>query len=269
MPSPSTLAAFSVTALLFVLFPGPAMLFLVARGVAGGPRAGALSALGVEAANAVYVVATALGLTAVLAASSTAFAVVRYAGAAYLVYLGVRTLRERADAQAPVLAAGSVTAWTSWRQGFLVGIGNPKAALFFLAFFPQFIHPEAGAAWTQVLVLGAVIIAIGTVLDVSYGVFGGLVRSRLARRSARGVRRGRIAVGPDLHRPRRAHRGHRTPARLRPPSARTGRWPARPRTTSANRSTRSGTSRRNRSGSMTSSSMRTGAPSQSTRSTRA
>jgi threonine/homoserine/homoserine lactone efflux protein len=195
MPSPSTLAAFSVTALLFVLFPGPAMLFLVARGVAGGPRAGALSAFGVETANAVYVVATALGLTAVLAASSTAFAVVRFAGAAYLVYLGVRTLRERADAQAPVLAAGSVTAWTSWRQGFLVGIGNPKAALFFLAFFPQFIHPEAGAAWTQVLVLGAVIIAIGTVLDVSYGIFGGLVRSRLARRSPRGVRRGRIAVG--------------------------------------------------------------------------
>ena len=87
------------------------------------------------------------------------------------------------------------TPWTSWRQGFLVGIGNPKAALFFLAFFPQFIHPEAGPAWAQVLVLGAVIIAIGTVLDVSYGVFGGLVRSRMARRSSRGVRRGRIAVG--------------------------------------------------------------------------
>jgi threonine/homoserine/homoserine lactone efflux protein len=195
MPSPSTLAAFSVTALLFVLFPGPAMLFLVARGVAGGPRVGALSAVGVETANAVYVVATALGLTAVLAASSTAFAVVRYAGAAYLVYLGVRTLRERGLTPAPAPTAVSVTAWTSWRQGFLVGIGNPKAALFFLAFFPQFIHPDAGAAWTQVLVLGAVIIAIGTVLDVSYGVFGGLVRSRLTGRSPRGLRRGRIAVG--------------------------------------------------------------------------
>ncbi|MEP6651392.1 MAG: LysE family translocator [Lapillicoccus sp.] len=131
MPSPSTLAAFSVTALLFVLFPGPAMLFLVARGVAGGPRVGALSAVGVETANTVYVVATALGLTAVLAASTVAFTLIRYAGAAYLVYLGVRTLRDRADPRAPVVASGSLTSWSSWRQGFLVGIGNPKAALFF------------------------------------------------------------------------------------------------------------------------------------------
>jgi threonine/homoserine/homoserine lactone efflux protein len=194
MPSPSTLAAFTVTALLFVLFPGPAMLFLVARGVAGGPKVGALSALGVETANAVYVVATALGLTALLAASSVAFTAVRYAGAAYLVYLGLRTLRDRSNPEAPVVARGSLTAWTSWRQGFLVGIGNPKAVLFFLAFFPQFVHPDAGPTWIQVLVLGAVIIAIGTVLDVSYGVFGGLVRGRLAS-SVRGIRRGRIAVG--------------------------------------------------------------------------
>lgn len=194
MPSPSTLAAFSVTALLFVLFPGPAMLFLVARGVAGGPRVGALSALGIETANAVYAVATALGLTALLAASTVALAVIRYAGAAYLVYLGVRTLRDRADPRAPVVASGSLTPWTSWRQGFVVGIGNPKAAVFFLAFFPQFIRPEVGPAWLQVLVFGAVIIAIGTVLDVSYGVFGGLVRTRLAR-GGRAVRRGRVAVG--------------------------------------------------------------------------
>lgn len=81
-----------------------------------------------------------------------------------------------------------------WRQGFLVGIGNPKVALFFLAFFPQFIHPDAGPVSGQVFVLGAVTIAIGTVLDVSYGVFGGLVRHRLAGRP-RALRRGRIAVG--------------------------------------------------------------------------
>ena len=92
------------------------------------------------------------------------------------------------------MARGALTGWTSRRQGFLVGIGNPKAALFFLAFFPPFVHPESGPAWAQVLVLGAVIIGIGTVLDVSYGVFGGLVRARLAR-SGRAVRRGRIAVG--------------------------------------------------------------------------
>ncbi len=194
MPSASTLAAFSLASLLFVLFPGPAMLFLVARGVAGGPRVGALSALGVETANAVYVVATALGLTALLAASSLAFGLIRYAGAAYLVYLGVRTLRDRGIPVETAPVAASPTSWASWRQGFLVGIGNPKAALFFLAFFPQFIHADAGPVWSQVLVLGAVTVAIGVVLDVGYGVFGGLARDRLLRRG-RAVRRGRVVIG--------------------------------------------------------------------------
>jgi threonine/homoserine/homoserine lactone efflux protein len=194
MPSPSTLAAFTLAALLLILLPGPAMLFLVARGVAGGPRAGALSALGIETATMVYVAATALGLTAVLAASTTAFTVVRYAGAAYLVALGVRTLRDRSNPHASVVTAAPRSGWVSWRQGFLVGIGNPKVALFFLAFFPQFIHPEAGSVATQVLVLGAVTVAIGTVLDMTYGLFGGFVRERLRGRS-RALRRSRIAVG--------------------------------------------------------------------------
>ncbi|MEO7236916.1 MAG: LysE family translocator [Lapillicoccus sp.] len=194
MPRPPTLAAFTVASLLFVLFPGPAMLFLVARGVAGGPRAGALSALGVETANAAYVAATALGLTALLAASTVAFATIRYAGAAYLVYLGMRTLRDRSTPLETTLSSVSPTSWTSWRQGFLVGIGNPKAALFFLAFFPQFIHAEAGAVWSQVLVLGAITVAGGVVLDVGYGVFGGLVRARITGRG-RALRRGRVAIG--------------------------------------------------------------------------
>ena len=96
MPSPSTLAAFALASLLLILLPGPAMLFLVARGVAGGRRVGALSALGIEAATTVYVVVTALGLTAVIAASALAFGVVRFAGAAYLVVLGVRTMLDAA-----------------------------------------------------------------------------------------------------------------------------------------------------------------------------
>ncbi len=194
MPSPSTLAAFALSSLLLILLPGPAMLFLVARGIAGGRRVGALSALGIEAATAVYVLATALGLTAVLAASTLAFSIVRYAGAAYLVLLGVRTILDRRDPEAPTVSSVDRTLWGSWRQGFLVGISNPKVALFFLAFFPQFIHPDAGSVATQVLVLGAVIVAIGTVLDVSYGVLGGLARARLSRRSS-AARRGRVAVG--------------------------------------------------------------------------
>ena len=194
MPSPATLASFALASLVLILLPGPAMLFLVARGVAGGPRAGAFSALGIESATAVYIAATALGLTAVLAASTTAFTVVRYAGAAYLVVLGIRTMRDRSPHPVATTGATPASAFTLWRQGFLVGIGNPKTALFFLAFFPQFVHPEVGPAASQVIVLGAVTLAIGTVLDLSYGLFGGLVRRRLAGRPS-AVRRGRLAVG--------------------------------------------------------------------------
>jgi threonine/homoserine/homoserine lactone efflux protein len=194
MPSPSTLAAFALASLVLVLLPGPAMLFLLARGMAGGPRAGALSALGIQTATAVYVLATALGLSAVLAASTTAFTVLRYAGAAYLVILGLRTLRHRSRPAETERELAAGRGWAMWRQGFLVGIGNPKVALFFLAFFPQFLHPEVGPLARQVLVLGAITLAIGTVLDVGYGVFGGVVRRRLAGRVA-ALRRGRIAVG--------------------------------------------------------------------------
>lgn len=194
MPTLATLASFALASMVLILLPGPAMLFLVARGVAGGPRAGALSALGIETATAVYVAATALGLTAVLAASTTAFTVVRYAGAAYLVILGIRTLRDRSEPPVADAASTPTSGWTMWRQGFLVGIGNPKVVLFFLAFFPQFVHPEIGPVAGQVLVLGAITIVIGSVLDLTYGLFGGLVRRRLAGRPT-AVRRGRTAVG--------------------------------------------------------------------------
>ncbi len=194
MPSPPTLAAFALSALALILLPGPSMLFLVARGVAGGRRSGVMSALGIQASTAVYVFATALGLTAVLAASAVALGTIRYAGAAYLVYLGVRTLIDRRAPQTVDPGAMEPTAWTSWRQGFVVGISNPKVALFFLAFFPQFIHPEAGPVATQVLVLGAIVILLGMVLDTSYGVFGGFIQRRMGVRSG-AARRGRIAVG--------------------------------------------------------------------------
>ncbi|MEO7060041.1 MAG: LysE family translocator, partial [Lapillicoccus sp.] len=188
----STLAAFTLSALVFILLPGPAMLFLVARGISEGRRVGAVSALGIESATAVYVVATALGLTALLAASTLAFATIRYAGAAYLVYLGVRTIRGRREVAAAARPVAGLA--RSWAQGFVVGIGNPKAALFFLAFFPQFLHPEAGSVVLQVLVLGAILVAIGTVLDVSYGVFGGVIRTHVGTRRG-AARRGRVAVG--------------------------------------------------------------------------
>lgn len=200
MPSGPTLAAFAAASVLLILLPGPAMLFLLARGIAGGRRVGVYSALGVESASAVYVIATALGLTAVLAASGAALATVRYAGAAYLIWLGIATIRKRHEplvaASVPGLAAAPATsaAWRSWRQGFAVGITNPKVALFFLAFFPQFLNPEAGSLGAQVLVLGALFVIIGAVLDVGYGLSGGLIGDLLSR-YPRVLPRARVGVG--------------------------------------------------------------------------
>ncbi len=198
MPSAPTLAAFAGASLLLILFPGPAMLFLVARGAAGGRRVGVMSAIGVESATATFVVATALGLTAVLATSSLALSVVRYAGAAYLVWLGIGVLRTRgADAavEAPALVSARQSDWASWRQGYLVGIANPKVALFFLAFFPQFLDPTRGSMTVQILVLGAVFVAIGMVFDASYGALAGALSARLARRRGKGSAKGKVAIG--------------------------------------------------------------------------
>ncbi|MBA3295139.1 MAG: LysE family translocator [Geodermatophilaceae bacterium] len=204
MPSGPTLAAFAAASVLLILLPGPAMLFLLARGIAGGRRVGIYSALGVESASAVYVAATALGLTAVLAASGTALGLVRYVGAAYLIWLGVVTIRKRNDPLVPASPASSGSAvpgagvpagaWRSWRQGFAVGITNPKVALFFLAFFPQFIHPEAGPLAAQVLVLGALFVLIGAVLDVGYGLSGGLLGDLLGRHP-KALPHARVGVG--------------------------------------------------------------------------
>lgn len=133
-------------------------------------------------------------MTALLATSALAFATIRYAGAAYLVYLGLRTIRGRREVPAASPTRPAAGLGRSWVQGFLVGIGNPKAALFFLAFFPQFIHPAVGPVAVQVLVLGAVLVAIGTTLDVGYGMFGGVVGGLLSRHR-QGLRRGRVVVG--------------------------------------------------------------------------
>lgn len=195
MPSGSTLAAFTAATLVLILLPGPAMLFLIARGVVGGRRVGAMSALGVETATAVYVAATAVGLTAMLAASAMALSAVRYVGAAYLLYLGVRTLASlRTPLGLPASEGAAVDDWASWRQGFLVGISNPKVALFFLAFFPQFIDPAAGSVVLQVVVLGTIFTSIGLVLDVSYGVAGGALGALLSRRPGI-ARRGKVTAG--------------------------------------------------------------------------
>jgi threonine/homoserine/homoserine lactone efflux protein len=191
MPAAHTLLVFSLVTLVFVAIPGPSNLFVVAQGLRDGPRAGVAGAAGCATGALAYVAATAAGLSALIASSSTAFATLHYLGAAYLCWLGVVALWARGGEERGDAAGPARSPWRSYRQGLVVELGNPKVALFFLALFPQFLHDGAGAAATQVLVLGAVFVGIGLVSDSLYatasGRLGARVRDgRLARRLDRG-----------------------------------------------------------------------------------
>lgn len=187
MPETSTLLLFAASAVVLVLIPGPALVYIVTRSIEAGPRAGVASVLGIETGALVHVTAAAAGLSALLASSDVAFEAVRWAGVAYLAYLGVRALRSSPDPEAPRATGLQRT----FLEGVLVNLLNPKVGVFFLAFLPQFVDPAQGAAATQVLVLGAVFMVIATLLDMVYAFAAGLIGKRL-----RG--RGRFAGGVYL-----------------------------------------------------------------------
>lgn len=153
MPDAATLGVFAAAALALLVVPGPSVLYIVARGVEGGRSAGLVSMLGVQAGALVHILFAAVGLSAVLASSATAFSIVKWAGAAYLVWLGLRLVLSRDENEARF----SVSAGTgrqklsrAFAQGVVVNVFNPKTALFFLAFLPQFVDPSSGAAWAQI-----------------------------------------------------------------------------------------------------------------------
>jgi threonine/homoserine/homoserine lactone efflux protein len=202
MPSLATLAGFVAIVFVFAAVPGPSNLYVVARGLRAGRGPALVAAMGCALGASVYVVATAAGLAALLASSTGALSALHYAGGAYLLLLGVRALRHGhsddsaegdshdEDPGGPLTARQRPSLW----QGFLVELGNPKVALFFLAFFPQFVHPDRGAAWTQVLVLGLVFCLVGLVSDSLYAFGSGSLRQGLRGR-ARWLRRSRQASG--------------------------------------------------------------------------
>jgi len=172
MPDLASLTVFVAAALVLLLTPGPAVLYIVARSIDQGRRAGLVSMLGVHAGTLVHIGAAAAGVSAILAASATAFGVVKYLGAAYLIYLGLRRLRHRAPAFAP-----SVPQRRRLRRAFLDGVVvnvlNPKTALFFLAFLPQFVDVSRGSAGLQTLTLGVIFVLLGLVTDGGYAVTAG------------------------------------------------------------------------------------------------
>src|SRR5687767_690097 len=162
------LALFVVSGILLNLTPGQDTFYIIGRSLAQGRRAGILSVLGIVSGSVVHTVAAAFGLSAILASSASAFLVVKLAGAAYLVYLGVGMLLDRS---ADALPAGSEqaagftrdSAWAIYRAGLLTNVLNPKVALFFLAFLPQFVDPAASSKVAAFLFLGAVFIFNGTI----------------------------------------------------------------------------------------------------------
>ena len=186
MPSAGTLAVFLLVATGVIVVPGPSNLYVLGRGLQSGPRAAVAGACGCATAALTYVVATAAGLSALIASSEALFAAIHYAGAAYLCALGVIALCRGHDRVAPETGPSApANVWPAYRQGVLVELGNPKVALFFLALFPQFIHRGAGPAWLQVLILGTVFTAIGLASDSVYAAGSGRLRARLASRRRR------------------------------------------------------------------------------------
>jgi len=196
MPDGSTLATFAAAAVVLVALPGPNMLYLLARSVSEGRRAGVLSALGTEAGTLVHVSAAAIGLSALLASSATAFALVKYAGAAYLVFLGLRALlvRDRGASEPDVAVTPPPGAVNVFRQAVLVQVLNPKVAVFFLAFLPQFVDPDRPAA-TQIVVLGLTLVAIGLVIGLATALAAGTLAQRMRGRRRPGRPWSRRASG--------------------------------------------------------------------------
>ena len=186
MPDASTFALFVAAALALLLVPGPAVLYVVARSVEGGRITGLVSVLGVELGTLVHVVFAAAGLSVIVASSATVFSVVKWLGAAYLVWLGLQhILASESDTEAP--PTGRVTRLPRvFTQSVLVQVLNPKVALFFLAFLPQFVDSSQGAAWTQVMVLGATLAALGLFTDGLYALLGGTAGNWLRRKSEGG-----------------------------------------------------------------------------------
>jgi threonine/homoserine/homoserine lactone efflux protein len=200
IPDAATFGLFVAAALALLLVPGPAVLYIVARSIDQGRSAGLVSVLGVHLGSLVHVTAAAVGLSSLLVSSAVAFSVVKFAGAAYLIYLGVRALIAREEPGEVEVRAAPLG--TLLRQGAVVNILNPKTALFFLAFLPQFVDPDAGYVALQLAFLGLVFVALGLVTDSLYALAAGTAGDWL--RSSRffdGARRwvaGTVFIGLGL-----------------------------------------------------------------------
>ncbi|MEM9341692.1 MAG: LysE family translocator [Pseudomonadota bacterium] len=180
MFEPGLLLAYSLIVLGFVFIPGPATLLTVARATTSGTKVGIATGAGITAGDVLHTMMAVVGLSAIIAASATLFTIVKYLGAAYLVYLGLRAIFEKAPAD---LGQGRVpiTATQAFRQAILAEVLNPKTALFFLAFLPQFVTPENGFVVLQLTILGVIFALIGFLSTIVYSVAAGGLGAFLRR----------------------------------------------------------------------------------------
>ncbi|TDC54267.1 LysE family translocator [Actinomadura sp. KC345] len=178
------LAVFTVATVVALITPGPDMLFVLGCGVRGGARAGLLATVGVITGDALYVVAAAAGLAVLLTAFPVVFTVVRIAGAAYLIYLGVQMIRHRKKAQDDDQAVGGMPGRRAFLNGVVSSMANPQTFTFMVAFLPQFIDPMAGPVWLQFAVLGGILIVLEFLADGTVGVLAGRIGGWLRRRQA-------------------------------------------------------------------------------------
>lgn len=203
IPASGNLILFLGAALALLVVPGPAVLYIVSRSVAEGRIAGVVSVLGIHAATLVHIAAAALGLSAILALSSLAFGLVKYAGAAYLVWLGLKKIfADDTAAEAGVAISLKKGYARVFREGFVVNLLNPKTAIFFLAFLPQFIDLARGHVASQIVVLGGILMLLGLVTDGCYalaaGTVGGWLRQRGGFRKCERYVTGLVLIGLGL-----------------------------------------------------------------------
>jgi threonine/homoserine/homoserine lactone efflux protein len=182
VPDLNSLISFAVASVALLVIPGPAVIYIVNRSVANGRQIGLAAVVGLELGTFMHVLAATVGLSAILATSENAFNVVKYLGASYLVLIGLRTLTRKPEAIST--SASSMTQSQAFRQGFIINTLNPKIALFFLSFLPQFIDPNISSNARQSLILGSVFVLCGFVIDGVYALTASSLREVLVKGKA-------------------------------------------------------------------------------------
>ncbi|WP_095089879.1 LysE family translocator [Mesorhizobium sophorae] len=176
----STLTTYIAVVLGFVFIPGPATLLTVARATSSGTKVGIATGAGIAAGDVFHTVMAMVGISAIIATSAALFSIVKYIGAAYLVYLGIRAIIEKMPAN-PAAGALAISAGKAFRQAILTEVLNPKTALFFLAFLPQFVRPENGSVMLQLTTLGVIFVMLGLLSTVVFAVSAGRLGTFLRR----------------------------------------------------------------------------------------